>query len=77
MLVLRDGEPAGDAPIGALTRQRMIELMVGRQIQNEFPKHHHPVGKTRLAVERLCRGTAVRDVSFAIRRGRSAGAHRV
>ena len=73
VLVLRDGQPAGEAPIGELTRQRMIELMVGREMNDEFPKHHHPLGPTRLTVEGLCRGTAVRDISFSIRSGEVLG----
>jgi len=73
VLVLRDGEVAGAGPIGDLSRQRMIELMVGRAIQNEFPKHHHPLGETRLFVNQLRRGSAVRDVSFTIRAGEVLG----
>ena len=69
VLVLRDGEPAGEAPIGDLTRQRLIELMVGRPLEKEFPKHRHPPGAVRLSVKGLCRGTAVRNVSFEIRAG--------
>ena len=73
VLVLRDGEPAGMAPIGELTRQRMIELMVGREIHNEFPKHRHRRGAARLTVNGLCRGNAVRNVSFEIRAGEVLG----
>jgi ribose transport system ATP-binding protein len=71
--VLRDGGPAGEARIQDLSRQQMIEMMVGRDIQNEFPKHHHPQGPVRLSVNKLCRGKAVRDVSFEMRAGEVLG----
>ncbi|MGF1581361.1 MAG: sugar ABC transporter ATP-binding protein [Gemmataceae bacterium] len=73
VMVLRDGEAVGESRTEELSRQRLIEMMVGREIQNEFPKHHHPIGPTRLAVEGLCRGMAVRDVSFTIREGEVLG----
>jgi ribose transport system ATP-binding protein len=73
VLVLRDGETVGESPIGQLTRQRMIEMMVGREIQNEFPKHHHAIGQPRLKVSGLSRGKSVQDVSFEIRSGEVLG----
>ncbi len=73
VLVLRDGETVGESSIEQLTRQRMIEMMVGREIQNEFPKHHHTVGKARLTVTGLTRGKSVQDVSFEIRSGEVLG----
>ena len=71
--VMRDGEHVGTEPIGTLTRQRMIELMVGREIENEFPKQHHDIGEPRLVVRNLKGGEAVRDVSFEVRRGEVLG----
>lgn len=73
VLVLRDGKPAGQAPIGELTRRRMIELMVGREIEKEFPKHRHEIGQPRLVVENLSRMPSVRNVSFQIRAGEVLG----
>lgn len=73
VVVLRDGAHVGQAPVGELTRRQMIEMMVGRAIENEFPKHRHPIGPTRLSVRGLCRGTAVRDVSLEIARGEVLG----
>jgi ribose transport system ATP-binding protein len=70
---LRDGEHVGDADVEGLTRQKMIEMMVGRTIDNEFPKHHHPIGEVRLDVRGLTRGQAVRDVSLQVRRGEVLG----
>ena len=71
--VLRDGASVGESLIEDLSRQRMIEMMVGREIENEFPKHYHDVGEPRLVVEGLDRGDAVRNVSFEVRRGEVLG----
>ena len=67
--VLRDGVNVGDRAIGQLTRRQMIELMVGRELKDEFPKRSVPLGPPRLTVSGLQRGRAVRDVSFEVRRG--------
>ncbi len=76
--VLRDGELVGTKPIGELTRESMIEMMVGRKLQNEFPARLTVEGDASsskspttegLHVQGLCRGQVVRDVTFTARRG--------
>lgn len=67
--VLRDGTNVGERPISMITRQEMIELMVGRELSDEFPKRATTIGPLRLEVIGLRRGRAVRDVSFSVRRG--------
>ncbi|MEQ9406707.1 MAG: sugar ABC transporter ATP-binding protein [Fuerstiella sp.] len=71
--VLRDGQYVGQAPTSEMTRQQMIEMMVGRSIENEFPKQAAEIGPVRLDVRGLTRGDAVRDVSFQVRRGEVLG----
>ena len=66
---LRDGANVGERPIGKLTRNEMIEMMVGRELKDEFPKRAAEIGAPRLEVRGLRSGRAVRDVSFAVRRG--------
>ena len=66
---LRDGVNVGDRAIGQLDRRQMIEIMVGRELKDEFPKRTVSIGEPRLEVCGLCRGRAVRDVSFTVRRG--------
>mgnify|MGYP001949981357 FL=1 len=70
--VLRDGGLVGTKPIKELTRESMIEMMVGRKLENEFParpKKGEIVASSGLEVRNLCRGDAVRNVSFQVRRG--------
>lgn len=71
--VLRDGEGVGDRPIVELTREAMIEIMVGRKLENEFPKKRVEIGEERLVVRGLTRAPRVKDVSFSIRRGEVLG----
>jgi ribose transport system ATP-binding protein len=71
--VLRDGEAVGEAAVSELSRTRLIEMMVGREIEKEFPKHYHTIGAPRLEVCGLTRGTAVRGSSFNVHRGEVLG----
>lgn len=71
--VLRDGEGVGTRPIGDMTRETMIELMVGRKLENEFPKARCEIGDSGLVVSGLWREPRVRDVSFSVKRGEVVG----
>ena len=73
VMVMRDGKHVGTRAIGDVTRDALIEMMVGRTLENEFPKRPAPIGEERLVVEGLCRGNRVRNVSFAVRRGEVLG----
>jgi len=73
VVVLRDGQLAGEGDTRSLTRQQMIEWMVGREIQNEFPKTKHARNQVRLSVRNLNRGKMVQNVSFDIRAGEVLG----
>ena len=71
--VLRDGAYVGDAPAKELTRAQMIEMMVGRSIDNEFPKVTANIGDVRLQVNNLSRKGSVSNASFSVRRGEVLG----
>jgi len=73
VMVLRDGEHVGSEEMGAVSQKALIEKMVGRPIESEFPKHAALPGAERLRVEHLSRGEAVRDVSFSARAGEVLG----
>lgn len=69
VMVLRDGLHVATRPVGNVTREGLIELMVGRPLDQEFPKRPAPLGEVLLSVRELRRGLGVRGVSFDLRRG--------
>jgi ABC-type sugar transport system ATPase subunit len=73
VLVLRDGRHVGTRPVREVRRDDLIEMMVGRRLDQEFPHRRVPLGEPRLVVKNLCRGDRVRNVSLVIRRGEVLG----
>ena len=67
--VLRDGENVITEAVEQLDRRQLIEAMVGRPMESEFPRRDHRPGEARLRVTDLSRGKAVRNVSFEVRQG--------
>lgn len=77
--VFRDGGLVGTKPIGELTRDSLIEMMVGRKLENEFPTRESTARKSEaptldvvadgLSVRHLTHEPMVRDVSLDARRG--------
>ena len=73
VMVLRDGGHVDTCNIKDITREKLIEKMVGRSIESEFPDFKTDVGPERLRVENLTRGKKVRHVSFNVRAGEVLG----
>ena len=71
--VLRDGRHVATEPTARVTPQRLIELMVGRPLEAEFPSRSMRRGSERLRVSGLRRGDAVRGVSFHVHAGEVLG----
>ena len=69
VVVLRDGQNVGTRPLEGLGRTELIKMVVGRELADEYPRRTTTPGPVRLVVSGLCRGKAVRDVSFTVRAG--------
>ncbi|WP_309109983.1 sugar ABC transporter ATP-binding protein [Saccharothrix sp.] len=70
--VLRDGRSVGTLP-GTATVEHMIELMVGRTIDEQYPRRRTEPGEVLFKVEGLTRRGAFHDVSFHVRAGEVVG----
>ena len=73
VMVLRDGVNVGDRPIQQMDRSTMIEWMVGRKLENEFPPRDVEIGAVRVEVRGMTHLPKVKNVDFTIRRGEILG----
>ncbi|MDI3472397.1 MAG: ribose transport system ATP-binding protein [Thermotogaceae bacterium] len=70
--VLRDGELIGTLNKNEFDRTKVVEMMVGRRIDQFFAKSKHDHGKEILRVEKLT-GNGFRNVSFSLYSGEILG----
>lgn len=71
--VLRDGEFVSHDKIAAFDHDKLISLMVGRTLDQQFHKTKHDFGKVLLRVENLSRSGEFKDVSFEVHAGEVLG----
>ncbi|MBV8706902.1 MAG: sugar ABC transporter ATP-binding protein [Acidobacteriaceae bacterium] len=72
--VLRDGSSIGTYDMAGITSEKLIHLMVGRELETVFPKHDATLGDAVLDVRRLSsKQCGVKDVSLQVRRGEVLG----
>jgi rhamnose transport system ATP-binding protein len=73
--VFRDGVSVGAGSVSSVTNDELIRLMVGRPVEQLFPKVETTVGEELLRVEHLGRAGEFEDVSFSLRRGEIVGVY--
>ncbi len=73
VMVLRDGRRVGSMSINEATPEKVIRLMVGRELTDMFRKVEAEIGEPLLEVRGLTRRGVVEDVSFTLRRGEILG----
>jgi ribose transport system ATP-binding protein len=71
--ILRDGIVVDTLPAEKADEETVIGLMVGRRLEEQFPKETVELGAPVLAVENLASGKTLKDVSFSLRRGEILG----
>lgn len=74
LVVLRDGQVVGRGAAAEISVDRMVKLMVGREIEQFFPRREaKPGSEVLLEANRLTQRGVLRDVSFQLRRGEILG----
>ncbi|PHM74004.1 ribose ABC transporter ATP-binding protein RbsA [Xenorhabdus kozodoii] len=70
--ILRDGQFIGEQSINTLDEERLIEMMVGRKLGEQYPRLVLPRGKKRLEIKNLS-GSGIKNVSFSLFSGEILG----
>jgi ribose transport system ATP-binding protein len=71
--VLRDGKSIGTLPLEQADRDTLISMMVGRQLEEQYPKVTIPLGEIALRVENLSVLDLLHDLSCQVRQGEVLG----
>ncbi len=71
--VFRDGKWVDTKAIGEVDSGKIISMMVGRELNQIFPKEFVPITDTVLEVKNLTRKGVFNNVSFSVRKGEILG----
>ncbi len=67
--ILRDGHVVGSEPIGAISRDQVLKLMVGRDLDETYPKVVAERGRPVLEVRGLARRGVLENISLTVHAG--------
>lgn len=71
--VFRDGQFVGEGKIAEVSETVLVQMMVGRSVDQIFPKRTHNVGAEVLRVAGYNHPTEFADIAFTLRRGEILG----
>ncbi|OQY34356.1 MAG: D-xylose ABC transporter ATP-binding protein [Spirochaetaceae bacterium 4572_59] len=71
--VFRDGTYIGTEDTIKLSEDKLIQMMVGREVNELFPKVDCPIGDVKMEVKGLTHNRYFKDVSFTVKKGEILG----
>lgn len=71
--VLRDGTHIKTLSTSEVTSGELISMMVGRKVENLFPKDEHEIGSPLMEVEGYTQAGIIHDVHFKLQKGEILG----
>ena len=73
MTVLKDGALVGSRAIGEVTRNDLVQMMVGRTLADTFPPRRGGAHSPVLRVDRLSQRDLLHDISLEVHAGEIVG----
>uniref|UniRef100_A0A7C3SQI3 Sugar ABC transporter ATP-binding protein n=1 Tax=Dictyoglomus turgidum TaxID=513050 RepID=A0A7C3SQI3_9BACT len=71
--VLRDGHYVATKEVDEVNIEDIIQMMVGREVVEKFPRVAHPIGEEVLRIENLNRNGILSNINLSLRRGEILG----
>src|SRR6201988_1825923 len=71
--VLRDGEYVGELKRAEFSADKVIEMMVGRRVEEFYEHSNHAAGRVVLEVKNMSDGDRVKNANFQLRQGEVLG----
>lgn len=71
--IMRDGQYIGTKLTEETSRPELINMMVGRTLEEQFPKADRTIGEVALEVKHLYTQSLLKDISFYVRKGEILG----
>ena len=71
--IMRDGKVTGNSEVNKISRDEIIEKMVGRSLDMEYPPRTATPGDVMLEVKNLCRRDELKNISFELHKGEILG----
>ncbi len=71
--VMRDGEYVSTVDMDKTDIEELIRMMVGRNLEDKFPKRDSSPGEVVLSVDHITQNGVIEDISFEVRKGEVLG----
>lgn len=71
--VIRDGQYIGTRSLSEITLDELVNMIVGRSLEDKFPKYERKIGDVALEVHNLHRGNKVNVDHFKVHKGEILG----
>jgi inositol transport system ATP-binding protein len=71
--IIRDGQTVSSGPVSNYTEEKIIADMVGRSIDNIYPKQYVQPGEIAFEAKNLCTDGMFENISFYVRKGEIVG----
>ncbi len=73
MTVLRDGEKVNEVSVNDITTEKIVQMMVGREIKDMYPPKSTNIGDVFMDIKNFTREGVFEDVSFEVKKGEILG----